>query len=309
MTTAAQPTTAQPPLPERALNRRALWQVSIAAIVTLALMTAAVAWDTTELAYFLAPLGFPYLVILGRLMPRSQRKKGLALAISMGAVMLVIAGVVLLTVAGGSFPQGSYRRMVWAGSVGGAALMISAQLAMIIGAIQTYNSLPREPLDGRTLRRSAMTTGVLFFVYLVIAATAIPSTLRSRTSANESSAVGVLRTLNTSAVTYAEIYPKTGFPEKVSAFGPPAPGAQASTAAADLLDARIACADPSCVKWEYRFTYTLTAKGPPGTAYTYVARPVEYGRNGHRSFFTDQTGIIRGTGDDRAATAADPPLQ
>jgi len=308
MTTAAQPTTAQPPPPEPALNRRALWQVRIAAIVTLALMTAAVAWDTTELAYFLAPLGFPYLVILGRLMPRSQRKKGLALAISMGAVLLVIAVFVLLAV-GGSFPQGSYPRMVWAGWVGGAALMVAAQAAMIIGAIQTYHSLPREPLDGRTLRRSAMTTGVLFFVYLVIAATAIPSTLRSRTSANESSAVGVLRTLNTSAVTYAEIYPKTGFPEKVAAFGPPAPGSQASPAAADLLDARIACADPSCVKSEYRFTYTLTAKGPPGTAFTYVARPVEYGRNGIRSFFTDQTGIIRGTGDDRAATAADPPLQ
>ena len=308
MTTAAQPTTAQPPLPEPALNRRALWQVRIAAIVTLALMTAAVAWDTTELAYFLAPLGFPYLVILGRLMPRSQRKKGLALAISMGAVMLVIAVVVLLAV-GSAFPQGSYPRMVWAGWVGVAALMVAAQLAMISGAIQTYNSLPREPLDGRTLRRSAMTTGVLFFVYLVIAATAIPSTLRSRTSANESSAVGVLRTLNTSAVTYAEIYPKTGFPEKVAAFGPPAPGSQASPAAADLLDSRMACADPSCVKSGYRFTYTLTAKGPPGTAFTYVARPVEYGRNGIRSFFTDQTGIIRGTGDDRAATAADPPLQ
>ena len=307
MTTAAQPTAAQPPSPEPALNRRALWQVRIAAIVTLALMTAAVAWDNTGLAYFLAPLGFPYLVILGRLMPRSQRKKGLALAISMGAVILVIAVVVLLAV-GSSFPQGSYPRMVWAASVGGAALMIAAQLAMIIGAIQTYNSLPREPLDGRTLRRSATTTAVLFFLYFVIAAMAIPGTLRSRTSANESSAVGALRTLNTSAVTYATSYPKLGFPEKVSAFGPPAPGSEASPAAADLLDARIACADPSCVKSEYRFTYTLTAKGPPGTAYTYTARPVEYGRNGNRSFFTDQSGVIRGTGDDRPATAADPPL-
>ncbi len=300
-------TAAQPPPPEPALNRRALWQVRIAAVVTLALMTAAVAWDSSGMGFFLAPLGFPYLVILGRLMPRSQRKKGLALAISMGAVLLVIAVVVLLAV-GGSFPQGSYPRMVWAASVGGAALMIAAQLAMIIGAIQTYNSLPREPLDGRTLRRSATTTAVLFLLYLVLAAMAIPGTVRSRTSANESSAVGALRTLNTSALTYAESYPKTGFPEKVSAFGPPAPGSKASPTAADLMDARIACVDSSCVKFGYRFTYTLTAKGPPGTAYTYVARPVEYGRTGNRSFFTDQSGVFRWTADERPATAADPPL-
>jgi type II secretory pathway pseudopilin PulG len=301
-------TTAQPPSPEPALNRRALWQVRIVAIVTLALMTAAVAWDDSGMGFFLAPLGFPYLVILGRLMPRSQRKKGLALAISMGAVMLVIAAFVLLAV-GSAFPQGSYPRMVWAGWVGVAALMVAAQVAMISGAIQTYHSLPREPLDGRTLRQCAMTTAVLFFLYLVLAGMAIPSTLRSRTSANESSAVGALRSLNTAAATYAESYPKAGFPEKVSALGPPAPESQASPAAADLLDARSACADPSCLRFGYRFTYTLTAKGPPGTAYTYTARPVEYGRNGHRSFFTDQSGIIRGTGDDRAGTAADPPLQ
>jgi len=307
MTTAAQPTAAQPPPPEPALNRRALWQVRIAAIVTLALMSAAVAWDDSGMGFFLAPLGFPYLVMLGRLMPRSQRKKGLALAISMGAVILVIAVFVLLAV-GGSFPQGSYPRMVWAGWVGGAVLMVAAQLAMIIGAIQTYNSLPREPLDGRTLRRSAMTTAVLFLLYLVLAATAIPGTVRSRTSANESSAVGALRTLNTSALTYAESYPKAGFPEKVSALGPPAAGSQASPAAADLLEAKIACADPSCLKFGYRFTYTLTAQGPPGTAYTYVARPVEYGRTGYRSFFTDQSGVIRFAADDRAATAADPPV-
>lgn len=300
-------TAAQPPFPEPTLNRRALWQVCIAAIVSLAVMTAAVVWDDSGLAYFLAPLGIPYLVVLGRMIARSSRKKGLALAISMGAILLVIAVVVLLAVSGNLPPQG-YLRRVWAASVGGAALMVAAQLAMIVGAIQTYNSLPREPLDGRTLRQTATTTAVLFFLYLVFAGMAIPGSVRSRTSANESSAVGALRTLNTSAVTYAESYPKTGFPERIAAFGPPTPGAQPSPAAADLLDSRIACTDPSCLKFGYRFTYTLTAKGPPGSAYAYVARPVEYGRVGIRSFFTDQSGVIRWTRDDRPATVADPPL-
>ncbi|MGH9581083.1 MAG: hypothetical protein ACRD2R_08820 [Terriglobales bacterium] len=300
-------TTAQPLLPEPVLNRRALWQVRVAAIVSLVIMAAAVAGDDSRLAAFLVPLGVPYLVILGRLVGARWRKKGLALAISMGAVMLLVAVFVLLGVASDLSPKGSYARRVWVIS-GGTVLMITAQLAMMLGAVRTYRSLPQEPLDRLTLRRSAVTTAVLFFLYFLFAATAIPSTLRSRTAANEASAVGTLRNLNTAARTYANSYPAIGFPARISAFGPPPPGAHPSLDAADLLESRIACANPSCVRADYRFTYTLTRKEPPGTAYTFTARPTEYGHNGRRSFFTDQSGIIRWTGDDRPATATDPPL-
>lgn len=43
--------------------------------------------------------------------------------------------------------------------------------------------------------------------------------------------------------------------------------------------------------------------------WTYTARPVERGRTGYRSFFADQTGVIRATSEDRAATASDPPIE
>lgn len=43
--------------------------------------------------------------------------------------------------------------------------------------------------------------------------------------------------------------------------------------------------------------------------WTYTARPVERGRTGYRSFFTDQTGVIRATSEDRAANVNDPPIE
>ena len=47
----------------------------------------------------------------------------------------------------------------------------------------------------------------------------------------------------------------------------------------------------------------------PGVkSYTLTARPLVYYRTGTRSFFTDETGVIRMTAEDRAATADDPPL-
>lgn len=58
---------------------------------------------------------------------------------------------------------------------------------------------------------------------------------------------------------------------------------------------------------KYGYKYDLTVSGQ---AFTAVATPVEYGKTGKRSFFVDQTGIVRG--DDHGggpATSADKPAQ
>jgi hypothetical protein len=47
-------------------------------------------------------------------------------------------------------------------------------------------------------------------VVLVVAAVAIPNWLRSKIAANEATAVGSIRTVNTAQVTYATEYPKKG---------------------------------------------------------------------------------------------------
>jgi hypothetical protein len=42
--------------------------------------------------------------------------------------------------------------------------------------------------------------------------------------------------------------------------------------------------------------------------YMATARPVVFGKTGRRSFFVDQTGVIRCTSENRSATVGDPPI-
>ena len=73
---------------------------------------------------------------------------------------------------------------------------------------------------------------IVVAIILIIAAIAIPNLLRSRMAANEASAVGSLRTLNTAAVTYSSTYPSVGYPGTLGALAPASP---ATSAGADLV--------------------------------------------------------------------------
>ena len=68
---------------------------------------------------------------------------------------------------------------------------------------------------------------IVVAIILIIAAIAIPNLLRSRIAANEASAVGSLRTINTAEVTYASTYPAMASPRPGAfldrAAAPPAP--------------------------------------------------------------------------------------
>src|SRR2546427_11997753 len=62
---------------------------------------------------------------------------------------------------------------------------------------------------------------IVVAIILIIAAIAIPNLLRSRLAANQASAVGSLRTLNTANITYASTY-NTGYSSALSYLGPAA---------------------------------------------------------------------------------------
>lgn len=123
-------------------------------------------------------------------------------------------------------------------------------------------------------------------------------------NANHASAVGCIRTINTAEVTYASTYPK-GFSPDLKSLG--GNGANSTESAAGLIDESLA----SGKKSGFIFTYTAGPKDKNGVIGTYsvVARPDTYGKTGKWSFFTDQSAVIRGTQEDRAATVDDPPLQ
>ncbi len=90
---------------------------------------------------------------------------------------------------------------------------------------------------------------IVVAIILIIAAIAIPNLLRSKMAANEASAVGSMRTINTTSTEYATTY--GGYPPALSSLGGPAGGA-ATSASAELIDAVLA----GGTKSGYIFTYT-----------------------------------------------------
>ncbi len=141
---------------------------------------------------------------------------------------------------------------------------------------------------------------IVVAIILIIAAIAIPNLLRSKMAANEASAVGSLRSINTACVSYSTSY--GGYPPALSNLGP---GSPANATTADLVDSVLA----SGTKSGYKFTYAAGAKDANGNVLSYTVNgdPVTVGTTGQRQFFTDQSGVIRAnTGG--AATVASTPI-
>jgi prepilin-type N-terminal cleavage/methylation domain-containing protein len=141
---------------------------------------------------------------------------------------------------------------------------------------------------------------IVVAIILIIAAIAIPNLLRSRMAANEASAVGSLRTINTAEVTYATTYQDIGFTALASLGGT---GTTASSTNALLLDSVLA----GGTKSGYTFA-TANLTGTPIVTYDATATPVTVGQTGQRRFFTDQSGVIRANASG-AATNSSSPLQ
>jgi type IV pilus assembly protein PilA len=176
----------------------------------------------------------------------------------------------------------------------------------------------RIPGEEQTMRKqkgfSLIELLIVVAIILIIAAIAIPNLLRSRMAANEASAVGSVRTINTSEVTYSSTYPDTGFAITMGAMSGTAaicaPGGTASAANACLIDPVLAAAiDATHLKSGYFFVLSNAgATSTPQQTYDVTADPGTRGSTGQRGFFSDQSGVIRAnpTG---TATAANNPLQ
>ncbi len=145
---------------------------------------------------------------------------------------------------------------------------------------------------------------IVVSIILIIASIAIPNLMRSRMAANHASAIGSMRTINTSEVMYATTYGQ-GYSRLLVHLGPPMTGSQPSVSAAGLLDAVLAAGSKS----GYGFTYTATDPDPSGRyqGYKFNGNPSLPGSTGSFYYYSDQTTVIHGslTG---VASAADPAI-
>src|SRR5258708_11122748 len=147
---------------------------------------------------------------------------------------------------------------------------------------------------------------IVVAIILIIAAIAIPNLLRSRIAANEASATATMRTINTSEVTYASTY-NSGFTDNLSKLGTPSGGAQPSANTADLTDPVLSGNGPggtstTFTKNGFNFTYA-PGSGAFGfiSGYGVNADPSARGSSGSRSFFSDQSAVVRANATAQAA--------
>src|ERR1041385_2096134 len=91
------------------------------------------------------------------------------------------------------------------------------------------------PPKGFTLIELLIVVGV----FLIIVAIAIPSLLRSKIAANESSAVSTIRQISTAEISYHTTYPSIGYAPNLSSLGGPAVGCTPTPANACILDSVI----------------------------------------------------------------------
>jgi type IV pilus assembly protein PilA len=134
---------------------------------------------------------------------------------------------------------------------------------------------------------------VVVAIILIIAAIAVPNFLKARISANEASAVSSMHAIITAEITYSTISSPSGFSQKLSDLGP---------AQGNYVDANLASGQKS----GYNFTYAPVGVAPyPG--YTFNADPIIRSVTGQRSYYTDQTNVMR-FNPTAVAGPNDPPL-
>lgn len=307
---------------EPAGQRRLLRMRIIAGASALLILIGAIAFvgvngmEAAPLLILALPFFLPYVLVVWRLRG-GPAKKGLALAMRIGFVMFALAtvpaavllGVLLLELSSGE--SGNITATTvghFVALVAGYAVLAWTQRTLRVDAEKVYlANWPGEEQQARKVARPVGWTLGAVAGAMLLAAT-IPSLRPSRTVANEVTAVGSVRTIYTVAEKYHDTY-QNGYPPALNMLGPVPTGSEPTCRQADLIDAALA----SGTKSGYVFQYTPgpvvknpVAVCPPGVeTYTASARPVTYETTGQRSFFTDESGIIRATSADRAATEKD----
>ncbi len=140
---------------------------------------------------------------------------------------------------------------------------------------------------------------IVIAIILIILAVALPQMSKSRMHAQEMAAVATVRTINTMQAQY---YTEFGhYATSIGQLGPPSSsGAQEGPDAAGLIPANLASGSTG----GYNYAVAQTPTG-----YSLTAVPKTFGGTGKRTFYSDESGIIRQNFGQDPATPNSPPIQ
>jgi type IV pilus assembly protein PilA len=138
---------------------------------------------------------------------------------------------------------------------------------------------------------------IVIAIILIIAAIAVPKMNRVQMSAHEMAAIRQVGTLHQAETQYYSTFGR--YAANLAELGPPASGA-ASPAAADLIPKVLADGKNS--------GYIFTVVASP-TGYSITAVPEAFGNTGGRTFFSDQTLVIRNNYTQEPATVTSPEIK
>jgi type IV pilus assembly protein PilA len=133
---------------------------------------------------------------------------------------------------------------------------------------------------------------IVIAIILIIVTVALPKLNNATRYAHETAALKAIQTIHTMQVQYNSQYGH--YATSLAEMGPPATGA-ATASAADLIDSSLAAGEKS----GYKFTMTGNQGG-----YQISAVPTAYGNTGSRTFFSDQSMVIRVNDGPEPATAS-----
>ena len=138
---------------------------------------------------------------------------------------------------------------------------------------------------------------IVVAIILIIAAIAIPNLLRSRMAANEASAVGSLRTINTAEVTYNSTF-GVGYALVLTDLQTPVTGCPtgaggATSTAACLIDSNLGGGTKSGYKFVAAGSGGSHTTADPTLNFNSSAAPANPGTSGQSTFCSDDSGVIR----------------
>jgi prepilin-type N-terminal cleavage/methylation domain-containing protein len=138
---------------------------------------------------------------------------------------------------------------------------------------------------------------IVIAIILIIAAIAVPKMNNQMQAAHEMAAIRQITTIHQAETQYYSQFGR--YATSLAELGPPASGA-ATPAAADLIPKVLADGKNS----GYLFTVTTSPTG-----YSVTAVPEAFGNSGRRTFFSDQTLVVRNNWSQEPATVTSPEIK